>query len=224
MLIQSLVDYRSIYYCDISWKHIFIESGIAVSTNKSPMGLVNGNNMIMVPDDFYHHDQIQLCFPGSAAQWIGQDIIHRSTSIAFLSGISFLKINKAKLSATDDNENDAYIIFLREILVRINSACKIIFKYTHDHLSNRYSDETPITKLSVIQSDFASLYLLLEKLSISLNDTACINDAVYSLSIAIEILSGLSILSGARSILRHRAVEFIFHLTLFRKFIGDDNN
>lgn len=224
MSMQSLSNYTSSAYRDISWKSIFCEAGMAVSENKNPMGLVNRQNMIMVPNNFTDYDHFQICFPFDDTECISNDILYRPIEKNLFSELVFLEINGEYSNKINENKNEAYLQFLREIVFRINSTCQSIFKYTYEHLSHRYYDDCVISKIPIIQSDFSDLHLKIEKLTASMKNIFCILDAVYSTSIAIEILSILSKLSGARSILRNRSIELMYHLKLFKKFIGDSNN
>lgn len=223
MSMQLLSGYASSGYHDVSWKGIFCDAGMAVSTNKNPMGLVNSRNLIMVPDNFGDYDHFQICFPWNNAACIGNDISYRTVQCKLFSGLIFLQIDGKYLKNT--NENNAYLLFLQEIIFRVANSCKSIFKYTYEHLSQRYYDDCVISKISIIQSDFSVIYVKIEKLTVAAKNIVCIHDVVYCISIAIEILSVLSTLSGARCVLRNRSIELLYHLKLFEKFIEDvDNN
>lgn len=219
MSIQSLGNYTSSVYRDFSWKSIFCEAGMAVSSNQNPMGLVNHQHLIMVPDNFDEYEHFQICFPLNNSAYIGSDILYCTVQNKLFSGILFLEIEGEYSKKTNQNQNNVYLLFLKEIIFRVNAACKSIFKYTYEHLSQRYSNDRVISKMPVIQSEFTDLYLKIIKLTTSVKSIACIYDAVYCISIAIEILSVLSKLSGARSVLQNRSVELIYHLKLFEKFI-----
>lgn len=224
MPIESLGNFTSKVYQDFKWKDIFCSAGSAVSSNHNPVGLVNIKNFIIVPDDFSQYDCFQIYFPFKNSEIIGSDIEHCAFSCALFSGYQFLKINKKYSLSIIEDYADSYIQFLRELAFQINLACKTIFKYTHDHLSNRLYGDEIISKIPVIQSDFSCIYLLLEKLTMAVKNIFSTNDAVNTIGIAIDALSFLSKLSGARSILQYGSIELIYHLKIFQKFLGDDTD
>ena len=220
MSILSLSNFLTNTYRDICWKHIFCDAGLAVSTNQMPMGLVNRCNLIMVPEHYVEYDRMQICFPDKGDKLIGGTISYRSFPASLVSGIVFLEIHTNHLLETTDAVSEIYIQFLREIIFRVNDSCKVIFKYTYEHLSNRYYDDISIASLPNIQSDFASIYVQLEKLALISQHVFCIDDAIYFISTAIMALTILVKLAGARSVLQHRSVELIYQLKLFKSFIG----
>lgn len=224
MSILSFSDFSSSAYRDVSWKDIFCSAGSAVSGNAEPMGLVNRKNVIMVPDYFHDIKNIKLSFPGDHLSVIGGDILYKPLPNSLIAGVVFLAIKTKNKIEMPKNTNTTYIYFLSEIIFKVQAACNTIFKYTYDHLSHRSIGKCVVSKIPVIQHDFTVVYLTLEKLEIAVKNVACIDDVAYCLSLSIEALHILSRLSGARSVICNRAIELIYHLKIFQRFILDGND
>ncbi len=219
MSILSLADFASSTYRDVNWRDIFCSAGSAVSSNAEPIGLINRENIIMVPDNFLDYKNIKICFPDNYSALVGEDILYSSFPCSLVSGITFLRVDTDIKINKSENVDKCYISFLCEIASGMYSACNAIFKYTHEHLSRRYIDDTAISKNSIIQSDFSVVYVMLEKLAIAVKNFFTIYDAIYCTSLAIEILLILSRLSGARSVLRNRSIELMYHFKIFERFM-----
>jgi hypothetical protein len=177
----------------------------------------------MAPNHDAENEKMQICFPFENDQLIGHSIFQQKTQASFMSGIVFLKIESNITTNIAETVCDTYLQFLHEIVFQINAACNVIFTYTYEHLSSRCYDNISILKISVIQSNFADIYVLLEKLAILKDHIISLNDVIYFLSITIEALSILTKLAGARSVLRNKSVELTYHLKLFEKFIQESH-
>lgn len=221
MSIQSAGDFHSSAYQDCSWKNIFCAVGSSISTNQNPMGLVNRKNLMMAPDNVGEYDRIQICFHSNQVDWVGSDIVYYAFPQSLAVGIAFFKIDKKCCLKTGENNADIYIHFLQEIGLRVNQACRTIFKYTYEHLSHRYYDDVSLSKIPIIQSDFSKLYVLLEKLTLIANDVASVEEFLQGISISIDVLSALSKLSGARCVLQNRSLELMYHLKIFQLFLAE---
>ena len=109
-----------------------------------------------------------------------------------------------------------YVLLCQAILLDLLMQVEQIIVYIHQHLSNRDSDQVPITSHQTIKVKFAAVDCCLCSAKALLTE----HNDLMPLSVAAEdihqALHHLAELGGGRSILRGNTLEILFHLQLFR--------
>lgn len=213
----NLISFQSDDYIEIQWKLLLNAAGINASEAKQPMGLVNSDGLVMVTDVLYSLDRVGLCFENDSVQLLHNHLSSVPFSLNPDSGILFFRLPYENVTSTVSN---LYLKFINQIIFSVYDACLKMFIYAYEHLSARQYDNQSLLKIETIQSQFSEIYTLLETIKCfvsGLNNKETIN---YLISLLLDILLKIAKLCGARAVLKNNALELLFHLKLFQRFIA----
>jgi hypothetical protein len=111
------------------------------------------------------------------------------------------------------------IKFIATIIFHVFEACKTILLYTKEHLSNRQYDKKTIATLDIVQIQLAETTILLSQINTMIPLITHSDQCHFIIEKMISALSFLSRLGGARAILKNNAIELMFYLKVFDRFI-----
>lgn len=214
---NNAIDYKSRHYEAVKWGKLFYFAGIVVSKNNMPIGIVNSNGLIMLSNNAFRFDKIELCFEDEVIEILSSDIKQVFIDVFNVTEISFYQIKYKKFSEEKSNQ---YIKFILEVLNTVFKVTKNITVYTYEHLSERCHENKLLSKIELVQSHFSDIFILLSKIQCLILRTKNTDEAIFIIIKILKALKILSKLSGARAVLKNNVIELIFYLKLFQKFIS----
>ncbi|EKD92258.1 MAG: hypothetical protein ACD_29C00097G0006 [uncultured bacterium] len=213
----NLIKFNSKSYQEICWKNIFNSAGSAVFQDYQAFGLANSSGLVMMTDNAFSTDCIELCFENKIGRVVSNHLKPIPIKLFNDSGVLFYQLINKTFSTS---QSHSYILFLNKIITSVYDACQIIFTYTYEHLAQRLYNDLSITQIESVQLQFVDTHILFERIHCLLSAELSIEQSIFVISLLIQALNYLAKLAGARAILKNNAVELIFYLKIFQKFIN----
>lgn len=210
-------NFYSSQYCEIDWKDIFYNAGISVLDDSVPLGIVNNNGLIMTTESILNLGRIKLCCSNGITEANADDLLSIHSQFLRQAGIFYFMLNNRERNFF--LPSSVYLDLIFKVVSLSFEACKKIFLYTHEHLSNRDYDGEPLIKIESIQMQLSVIIMLFENIAVLLNRNCDFIQCMHLIDQMIECLTTLSKLGGARAILKNNAVELMFHLKIFQKYL-----
>lgn len=208
--------FQSENYCQISWQEVFNMSSVAVVDNNSFFGLGNSKGLIMHSENINFENDIVLLTKSSVTAISVKCL--KPMPLSFLNEAGMF-LSQLTVDVTNKNKSNLYEVFINKIVANIFIACKKIAVYTHEHLSNRYYENKRIVNLDVVQSHFSDCMIILSRVEQLIKLSIKTDQISFLLKQLMNLLVILSRLAGARAVLKNNAIEFLFFIRLFEKFI-----
>ncbi|MCX7120549.1 MAG: hypothetical protein NTZ67_02040 [Gammaproteobacteria bacterium] len=213
---ENNIQFQSEKYIRIEWKKLFYEVSSFVFGEKNPVGLINKSGIVMVSNAIFLEKTITIYSKKRAITVMVDSLDFRRISI--LKDFNFFSINVSLI--TNSGSSTLYADFIFKIIQAIYKSCLEIYRYTRQHLENRYYDNKSIFKIEIVQSKFSDMIIILNRVSFLIDSNRNKDSVNFILSQLIDVLIILSRLAGARAVLKDNAIDFLFHVRLFQKFIG----
>lgn len=215
---NNTVNFNSVYYKKIHFKNILKSAFVNETDDHKIFGLINAMGFAMIPETVFTTEDILLFSEiGRIKLPIinltnKKNLLFSDLSVSFFNVGHNCKIYPVILS-------DSYNKIIKGVIHAIYKAIESIFIYTYSHLEKRQYNHQSITQIEAVQFEFSDIFILVERMRHFISPDLNMEDSVFAMTVFIDILDKLSKLGGARSVIKGNAIELMFYIKLFQKFI-----
>lgn len=214
---KNTADIQSEYYQPIQWSRLFGKVCDRFLNGNENIILINSQGIIATTDNLSSLEKIKVLSENDKVQFYFNHHQHLPQSFLALPDMKFYRLDNYYFP--HDRLSDEYLNFLSSLLSQIYSATENVFQYTYDHLSHRKYSGKEIHTIDAVNSEFIEVLMLFDQLMCASTSKNSIQEISAKLSLFISIFTKLARLGGARAVLKNNALDLLFYLKVFQKFI-----